>query len=150
MSSWIVLCKYKDDSCFGGLFTVFRKNESIFLAVSFRLLRGCSIGPRWWCSAVTTSLGSLVCKATSSIAVFRTMSESRRELCSVVGSVDVVKPAWVRKIGVHNLLRVDEEVLSGSRDTRVFIPECSNKDYGIAVVVELPVQGTLRADTGLV
>ena len=98
----------------------------------------------------TTGLVGVVCQATSLVARLSTLCESSGQLCSVVSGVDVIEEGWVCKVGLNNSLWVDEEVLSGTRDTGIFIGERGDEHSWFAVVVEFPVKGTHGADDTLV
>lgn len=62
--------------------------------------------------ADATRLVGVVSQPASHVALLSTLSKRRGKLSSVVGGVDSVQPTWVRKIGIDDVLWVDEEVLS--------------------------------------
>lgn len=62
----------------------------------------------------TTSLVGVICQSTSLVALLGTLSEGSGQLSSVVGGVDVVQEGGVCKVGIDDVLGVDEEVLGGT------------------------------------
>lgn len=98
----------------------------------------------------TTSLIGVISQTASLVACLGTLSKSSGQFSSEVGGVDVVEPAWVRKIGINDLLWVDEEVLSCAGHTGVLVGQRGNEHGRLAVVVELPVDRALWADGALV
>lgn len=73
--------------------------------------------------ADTTSLVGVICYTTPLVASLRTLSKCRWELSPVVCGIDIVEPAWVGKVGIDDLLRVDEEVLGCTRYTGILVRE---------------------------
>ena len=98
----------------------------------------------------TPSLVRIILNPTPLIARLRPLRKRRRQACSQVRDINIVQEGWVRHVRIHDLLRVDEEVLRGARDAGVFVGEAGDEDGGHAVVVEFPVNAAHGADGALV
>lgn len=88
--------------------------------------------------------------ATSLEAGSCALGERGGDAVGELGNVDALEEGRVAEIGVDEVRVFDEEVGSGSGDTRVFGGEAGDEDSGFAVVVEFVMNRTLRADGALV
>lgn len=102
------------------------------------------------CQRSPTRLISIIRNITPLIALERALRKRSWQLRPVIRNVHVRQPARVGEVGLHDLRGVDEEVLGCAGDAGVFARQGGDEDGGLAVVVEFPVEGALRADGGLV
>ena len=100
--------------------------------------------------ADATGLVGIISQTTPCVTFFGTLSKRSWQSRPEVGDVDVVEPAGVCHIGINDFLWVDEEVLGCARDTGILARKRSDEDCRYAMVVELPVDGALWADSALV
>ena len=98
----------------------------------------------------SASIVIAIWQPTPLIALLRSLGECCRQQRSEVCGIHMNEPIWIAQIGLHNILRIDEEILSRARNAWIFVAERGDEDGGFAVVVEFPVHGSLWADCGLI